>query len=119
MKVTYLILLQFRNNYLYRKPHFYLQCVIGDGQYGTLLMVKDINTIHTLQQNVPPDVKVTIRYFQMQNDVLMTDTSEIEVDDEVNTSFLFIIITAVLEVLNLIVKCVSLFILEHSNCNKS
>ena len=43
----------------------------------------------------------------MQNGVLMTDTtSEIEVDDEVNTSFLFIIITVVLQVLNLKVKCV-------------
>ena len=78
-----------------------------------------MNTICTLQQNIPPDVKVTVRYFQMQNGVLMTDTtSEIEVDDEVNTSFLFIIITVVLQVLNLKVKCVSLFILEHSNCNK-
>ena len=77
-----------------------------------------MNTIHTLQQNIPPDVKVTVRCFQMQNGVLMTDTtSEIEVDDEVNTSFLFIIITVVLQVLNQ-VKCVSLFILEHSDCNK-
>ena len=56
----------------------------------------------------------------MQNGVLMTDTtSEIEVDDEVSTSFLFIIITVVFQVFNLKVKCVSLFILEHSNCNKS
>ena len=78
-----------------------------------------MNGICTLQQNILQDVKVTFRYFQMQNGVLMTDTtSEIDVDDKVNTSFLFIIITVVLQVLNLKVKCVSLFILEHSNCNK-
>ena len=79
-----------------------------------------MNAICTLQQNIPRDVKVTVRNFQMQNGVMMTDTtSEIEVDDEANTSFLFIIITVVLQVLDLKVKCVSLFILEHSNCNKS
>ena len=78
-----------------------------------------MNAIRTLQQNIPLNVKVTVRYFQMQNGVLMTDTtSEIEVDDEVRTSFLFIIITIVLQVLNLKVKYVSLFILEHSNCYK-
>ena len=49
----------------------------------------------------------------------MTDTtSEIEVDDEVRTSFLFLIITIILEVHNLKVKCASLFISEHSNCKK-
>ena len=70
-----------------------------------------MNAICTLQRNIPPDVKVTVRYFQMQNGVLMTDTaSEIEVDDEVNTSYVFIITTVVLQVLNLKVKCVSLFI---------
>ena len=63
---------------------FSFLCVIGDGQYGILVIIKDVHAIFTLRNNLGKDMEVIVRYFQMKTGVLSTDkTSHVEVDDEV------------------------------------
>ena len=53
---------------------------MGDGQYGVLVIVKDIHTIRALSRRIDRDIKLTVRYFQMQKGFMLTDTSsEVEV----------------------------------------
>ena len=60
---------------------------MGDGQYGVLVIVKDIHARISLLRRIDRDIKLTVRYFQMQKGVMLTDTSsEVEVDDEVTVN---------------------------------
>ena len=60
---------------------------MGDGQYGVLVIVKNIHAIRALSRRIDTDIKLTVRYFQMQKGVMLTDTSsEVEVDDEVTVN---------------------------------
>ena len=64
---------------------FNVQCVIWDGDYGILVIIKDVHAIHALTRNLQQNIKVTVTQFQVKVGCLMTDdvTSSVEVDDEV------------------------------------
>ena len=47
---------------------------MGDGQYGVSVIVKDIHAIRALSRRIDRDIKLTVRYFQMQKCVMLTDT---------------------------------------------
>ena len=62
----------------------FLQCVIGDGNYGVLAIIKNPNGMQTILKHGGNDIKVTIRYFSTKKDVIMTDRiSHIGIDYEV------------------------------------
>ena len=42
---------------------FSFKCVIGDGQYGILAIIKDVHAICAWRNNLGKDMKVTVRYF--------------------------------------------------------
>ena len=49
--------------------------------------MKNTATIHSMPITDDTDMKLTIRYFLVQNDVIITnESSEVELDDEVITS---------------------------------
>ena len=64
---------------------FNVQCVIGDGDYGILVIIKDVHSLHALTRNLHQNIKVTVIQFQVKDGYLMTDdvTSSVTVDDEV------------------------------------
>ena len=58
-------------------------CVIGDGQYGILVIVKAVHAIHALTRKLGHH-KLIVRLFQVKDGCIMThETTQIEVDDEV------------------------------------
>ena len=59
------------------------KCVIGDGQYRILVIVKDVHAIHALTGKLGQDHKMIVRLFQVKMDVSWHMRSYIEVDDEV------------------------------------
>ena len=62
------------------------QCVIADEDAAVLVIMKNTATIHSMPITDDTDMKLTIRYFLVQNDVIITnESSEVELDDEVIT----------------------------------
>ena len=60
------------------------KCVIEDGKYGILVIVKDVHAIHALTRKLGQDHKLVMILFQVKDGCIMTHvTSHIEVDDEV------------------------------------
>ena len=60
------------------------KCVIGDDQYGILVIVKDVHTIHAMTRKLEQEHKLAMRLFQVKYGCIMThETSQIEVDDDV------------------------------------
>ena len=62
----------------------FLQCVIGDGNYGASAIIKNPNGMQTILKHGGNDIKVTTTYFSTKKDVIMTDQiSHIGIDYEV------------------------------------
>ena len=58
------------------------KCVIGDGQYGILVIMKAVHALNALTRKLGQDHKPVVR--QVKDGCIMTHkTSQIEVDDEV------------------------------------
>ena len=71
-------------NILKLKMFDFPQCVIGEGRYGCLVIMKEGPTITQVKESEDCELKMTIRYFFKQNGVIKTnESSEIEIDNEV------------------------------------
>ena len=59
------------------------KCVIGDSQYGILVIVKDVHAICALTRKLGQGHKVIVRLFQVKEGCIMThETGHLEIDDE-------------------------------------
>ena len=60
------------------------KCVIGDGQHGILVIVKDVHATHALTRKLGHDHKLIRKLFQVKDRCITPhETRYIEVDDEV------------------------------------
>lgn len=67
------------------------QIVLGDGEDGVLVIVRNQGAIDSLQRLVGRFLKVTIRAFSVKNGTVMSDTSsQFEFDTEVNLFLLIV-----------------------------
>ena len=82
------------NLLLYLKYHkfFFIQCVIAQNDNGIMVLLKRHYLIDMIYQNRNINVKVTIRFFNLNDHVIhATDKTEIELDDQVSIyTFLYL-----------------------------
>ena len=59
--------------------------MIGEGDRGILVIIKDTNAIRALKRSEGQDIKITVTQFGIKDGCMMTDDtmSSVEVDDEV------------------------------------
>ena len=61
-----------------------LQCVIADGKIGIMILIKRNYLIRMIDDNRNEKVKLTLRFFNIEDKVIhTTDKTEIELDDTV------------------------------------
>ena len=82
------------NLLLHLKYHkfFFIQCVIAQNNNGIMVLFKRHYLIDMIYQNCNINVKVTIRFFNLNDHVIhATDKTEIELDDQVSIyTFLYL-----------------------------
>ena len=63
-----------------------IQCVIAQDNEGIMVLMKRNFLINMIDDHRDQKVKVTLRFFKIDDGVITTtDKTEIEIDDEVNT----------------------------------
>ena len=75
------------NLLLHLKYHkfFFIQCVIAQNNNGIMVLLKRHYLIDMIYQNRNINMKVTIRFFNLNDHVIhATDKTEIELDDQVS-----------------------------------